>query len=62
MREPRSPWQRKQKKKWAYSTTYVLWKEAAMKDGAGSEKALALTCQHAKSMSVRNSACISASV
>lgn len=56
-RQPKSPWQKYDKKKWMYSTAYQLWKEAVLKDGAGSPKALALTCQHAKSMQVRNAAC-----
>lgn len=56
-RQPKSPWQRHGKKKWSYSTTYQLWREAVLSGGAGSDKALALTCQHAKAMSVRNCAC-----
>ncbi len=59
-RKPTSAWQRKKKKKWMYSTTYQLWKEATLKDGAGSHKAVALACQHAKTMSVKNEACVSA--
>jgi len=59
-REPRSPWQRYGKKKWMYSTTYQLWREAVKVHGAMSEKAIALSCQHAKTMSVKNSACVTA--
>lgn len=56
-RQPTSPWQRYNKKKHVYSTTYQLWREAVLKDGAGSQKAIALSCQHAKTMRVVNEAC-----
>lgn len=58
-RLPTSPWQRYKKKKWVYSTVYQLWREAVLKDGAGSPKALALACQHAKTQSVKAEACVS---
>lgn len=58
-RQPTSSWQRHGKHSFVYSTTYQLWREAVLKDGAGSPKALALTCQHAKAMRVTNCACVS---
>lgn len=48
----------KLKKKFSYSTTYVLWREAVKRDGAGSERAVDLACQHAKAMGVKNEACM----
>ena len=56
-RNPTSAWQRQKKQKYVYSTSYQLWREAALKDGAGSTKAIALACQHAKAMSVKNERC-----
>lgn len=46
------------KNKWLYSTTYQLWKEAALKEGASSQKAIALSCQHAKAWGYKNAACV----
>lgn len=57
-REPRSPWQRKQKVKYAYSPTYNLWHSTAKAHGAGNERAIALSCQHAKQFGYRNEACV----
>lgn len=56
-RKPTSSWQRHGKKKWLYSTAYQLWREAVLKYGAGDTRTLALSCQHAKAMQVRNEAC-----
>lgn len=59
-RQPKSPWQRYGKKKWAYSTAYQLWREEAIKNGAMSNKAVALSCQHAKFVQIKRNdgACI----
>lgn len=53
-RRPKSPYQKKQKSPYLYSAVYQLWKEAVLKDGAGSQKAIALSCQHAKYVGVRH--------
>lgn len=56
-RAPKSPYQKYNKSPTVYSVTYQLWKEEAKKNGAGSPRAIALTCQHAKSMGVINGGC-----
>lgn len=57
-RAPKSPYQKYNKTPHVYSVTYQLWKAATKKDGAGSPKALALSCDHAKQMRVVNEACV----
>lgn len=56
-REPRSPYAKYNKKRWIYSPVYQLWREAVLDQGASSEKAVALACQHAKKMQVHACAC-----
>lgn len=53
-RQPKSPYQKYQKSPYLYSPTYQLWREAALKDGASSEKALALACKHARFVGARH--------
>lgn len=55
-RQPKSPYQKYQKAPYFYSPIYQLWREAALKDGASSEKALVLSCKHAKYVGVRHNA------
>lgn len=52
-RVPKSPYQKYQKAPFLYSPIYQLWREAALSGGASSEKALALSCKHAKFVGVR---------
>lgn len=53
-RIPKSPYQRKQKSPHVYSAAYQLWRKAALNDGASSQKALDLSCQHAKYVGVKH--------
>lgn len=57
LRTPKSPWQKYNKKSQVYSPLYQMWREEVLKNGAGSSDAIALSCRHAKSMRVKNSAC-----
>lgn len=50
----RSPYQKYGKSPQVYSTAYQLWREEVLKGGAGSPKALALACQHAKYVGVKH--------
>lgn len=52
-RQPKSPYQRYNKSPYLYSPIYQLWREAALDSGASSEKAIALSCKHAKFVGVR---------
>jgi hypothetical protein len=55
-RAPKSPWQKYNKAAFVYSATYQEWKAEAIKNGAGTDKALAMACHHAKMVRVRHNA------
>lgn len=49
-----SAWQRKGKSSFVYSGIYSEWKREAKANGAGSPRALELSCLHAKANRVRH--------
>lgn len=57
-KKAREPSKYSRKKKFTYSTSYQLWREAVLKEGAGSPKALALSCQHARAFNIAVEACV----
>lgn len=56
-RKPKSSWQRQGKSSFVYSPIYQMWKAEAKKNGASSSSAIALSCRHARSVGVDNTAC-----
>lgn len=57
IRQPKSPWQKYNKKKFEYSQQYYAWKRAAKEFGAGDSRTVEFSCQHAKMVRVHNEAC-----
>lgn len=53
-RAPRSPYKKYGKAPYPYSGLYLEWKRAALSEGASSEKALELSCRHAKYVGVKH--------